>query len=381
MYMMNGFLLTKRKDRKVQVKFDGTDKWISSGCDTKEEATQWANANKQIYVNNGKADPTIKEFTEYFWMDRGEGSIWMRNQMHKLYYKHGYYRSMQDRTNNYIIPVFGNKKMSTITPYMVDEWFVGIKSVMKKGEYLSDYSKNKVMYCLSLMFDEAIRTEKCVSNPCDKVRKIREEHKERLPLLISEMDILFPSDDQKAIWVWGNVMWTCYFHIMRCTGFRPGEIAGLRKDNYFPDLGGIYTMASVDTPTKKVQQSIKTSKSGKKYKVGLLNEQCLRLLNQLVKSLPEEQKYLFQINGGVLASFTSNKHFKACLKRADIPLEERSQYSLRHTFQTLVAGEIEKSEVEELMGHTKFRKSYDHRDGVRRLTQLQKLRGQLESIV
>lgn len=179
----------------------------------------------------------------------------------------------------------------------------------------------------------------------------------------------------------GDLKWTCYFHIMRCTGFRPGEVAGLRRENFYPELSGVYTTGSINSVKKQFVERIKTTGKGKKYKIGLLSTQACRLLRIYEQTLPEDQDLLFMVNGGVVANTTSNKHFVSFAKKAGVNLNGRTQYSLRHTFQTSVAGEIEKSEVEKLMGHTKFRENYDHRDGERRLRQLQPLRKTLEGIV
>jgi integrase len=131
----------------------------------------------------------------------------------------------------------------------------------------------------------------------------------------------------------------------------------------------------------EIKQRIKTTGKGKSYKVGLLDTQACRLVEKLIESLPEDQEYLFMVNGGHVATSTSNKHFTTCVKRAGIPLEGRSQYSLRHTFMTSVAGEIDERHVKELMGHTKFRDDYDHRVVERRLKQLQEVRKVIEGIV
>jgi integrase len=228
---------------------------------------------------------------------------------------------------------------------------------------------------------EAERLEIIENDPCKKVDAISTRSNPRMALCEEEMDILFPKNDQRSIWVWGSLMWTCYFHVMRSTGFRPGEVAGLKKENYYADLGGVYTAHTVNTAEKRIVQRIKTSDKGKKYKVGLLSDQCCRLLSSYVETLPEKQEYLFRVNDGVVTTTTSNKHFVSFAKKAGVELGPRTQYSLRHTFQTMIAGEVEKGTVEELMGHTKYRQGYDHREGKRKLQQLQGLRSTLREII
>jgi integrase len=143
----------------------------------------------------------------------------------------------------------------------------------------------------------------------------------------------------------------------------------------------VYTSSSVDSIEKKLQDTIKTSKRGKKYKVGLLDGQTNRLLARYIETLPPDQELLFLVNGGLVTLATSNKHFKLSLSRAGVPLKGRSQYSLRHTFQTTIAGRIEREKILDLMGHTGYREEYDHRDGKRKLEQLQSIRPIIDSIV
>ncbi|WP_233066328.1 site-specific integrase, partial [Sphaerochaeta sp. S2] len=263
---------------------------------------------------------------------------------------------------------------------MIDEWFVTMRRAAS-GKKMASNSKNKVLMCLSYILKEAVNVGLIDSNPCEKVDKIAEESNPRQPFTEEEMAILFPENDKEAVWVWGNLMWACYFNIMKCTGFRPGEIAGLTRDNYYPALGGIYTSQSINSFTKEVVKRIKTTDKGMKAKIGLLSDQCCRLLDEYISTLPEDQDLLFKVKTGYVSVFTSNKHFNSFAQKAGIELNGRTQYCLRHTFQTMIAGEVEKNHVEELMGHTKYRKDYDHRDGKRRLQQLQNLRNRLNSII
>jgi integrase len=379
--MKREYRFRHRKNRKIEVLFSGSEKWVSSGADDEEVAMVWAESNKYLYMSGRRRDPYLKDFAKDFWTRRDRGSIWHTNQLRKKFIKEDHYRISQGRVDNYIIPALGTYRLSQITPYMVDQWFLNLTKKDGSGD-LSDNSKNKILLCLSQIFDEAIRTEICFSNPCEKVRPITEEQTERLPMDDLEMRKLFPKEDKQVLWIWGGLMWACYFSIMKCTGWRPGEIAGLRIDGYYKNLSGIYTASSVDTQEKKLQDSIKTSKSGKKFKVGLLDAQTIRLLDEYIETIKDEDReLLFLVNGNLMTTFTSNKHFKGSLKRAEIPLKGRTQYSLRHTFQTKIAGEVEREKLQDLMGHTGYRQEYDHRAGIRKLEQLQSIRDVIENIV
>lgn len=358
--------------------FDGTDKWVSTGFDDELNAVLWANAE---LIERKKKDITLGEFSEGFYTRTDEESFRARNERKNRNYGDEYYYAMDGRHRNYIVPAFGEVYLSNINHIMIDSWFINLKSASGISKQLASDTKNKILQCLSNILSMAVTQGLIEENPCEKVEKNAEHNKEREPMTQEEMEILFPENDARAVWVWGSLKWACYFHIMKCTGFRPGEIAGLERKNYHPELGGVYTTQSINSQQRAIADRIKTTNKGKKYKVGILSPQCCRLLDEYIKTLPEEETFLFKMDGEFMQTYTSNKHFKSFAKKAGIKLRGRTQYSLRHTFQTMIAGEIEKSEIEELMGHTKYRKGYDHRDGERRLKQLQNLRNRLNSII
>lgn len=371
------FKLTRRRGRNIQVQFKGSNSWVSSGYSDELNATLWA---KSRVRENKEKDITLGEFSEGFYTRTDERSFRAKNERKNRYHSDYYYYTMDGRHRNYILPAFGNVYLRNIDHMMIDDWFVYIKRV-SNGKKMATNSMNKILKCLSYILNDAMSVGLIENNPCDKVDKISEDSKQRQPFTDEEMAIMFPDFDHKAIWVWGGLMWACYFHIMKCTGFRPGEIAGLTREHYYRELGGIYTSQSVNSFSKQVVQRIKTTDKGMKAKIGLLSEQCCRLLDMYIAKIPPEQEYLFLVDGNLVTTPTSGKHFKSFAKKSGIELKRRTQYCLRHTFQTSIAGEVEKSQIEELMGHTKYRKDYDHRQAERRLGQLQGLREKLNSII
>ena len=376
--MNEGFKITCRNGRRIQVMFDGTGRWVSSGYSKKEDAVNWA--ERQLRLKRTQT-PTLADFSRDFFMRTDRQSYRELCRRKNREHPADHYQRMQGRLENHILPVFGRRLLSDITQYEIDEWFVCLRKVYGKDEELADDSKNKVLFCLSEIMDEAVRLGYLKDNPCKKVQKILARGVPREIFNDGEMALLFPENDAKAVWVWRSLMWACYFHIMKCTGFRPGEVAGLRRRNYYPELKGVYTTSSVNSATRRVVNRIKTTGSGKEYKVGLLSDQCCRLLDKYIATLPPEQDMLFLVRGECVISATSNKHFVTCVEDAGIDPAGRTEYCLRHTFLTRIGGEVENEKVEELMGHTQWRQSYDHRDGERRLRQLQGLRVTLGRIV
>jgi integrase len=372
-----GFKMTRRKGRNIQVMFKGTDKWVSSGYDDEINATIWAEAQLREIKRD---ELTLEEFSEGFYTRTDEMSFRASCIRKGKEYQDDYFFAMDGRLQNYILPVFGDVCLNNLNRVTIERWYVSLKSFRTKGD-LSPSTKNKIFECLNNIMEEAEINGHIDSNPCKKILKIVERSNPRLPITRDEIAILFPENDKQVEWVWGNLKWAVYFSIMRCTGFRPGEIAGMKRENYFPDLGGVFTTQAVCSWKREVVERIKTTRVGKRYKVGLLNSQCCRLLDQYLLSLPLEQEYLFLSKGRLITTYTSNKHFITYAERAGVRLEGRTEYSLRHSFQTAISGELEKNQILELMGHTKYCESYDHREGRRKLEQLQGIRGRVDTLV
>jgi integrase len=221
--------------------------------------------------------------------------------------------------------------------------------------------------------EEARRQRIIDVNPAAQVKLITEQGNIREPFTDIEIHKMFPKDEEALLYFWGNRTWAAYFLVMRDTGFRPGEVAGLTKKSISFTLHGVYTEQSVDFRTREIKNRIKTSNKGYNFKVGLLTNQTLEQLQMLIdeKNLGAND-LLFTVNKGrAIIPDSANKHLKLSMERIGIPLNGRTQYSLRHSFETALAGNVEDKILMQLMAHTEFRKEYDHRKPEDILKQLQ----------
>ena len=362
---------------KYQVQFDfRPGKWISTGTTDMAEAVLWA----EEYLNNNlrKTDKTLtlRQFaTGFFSEDRYHTRE--RDQKFGHIYKPAHYQKKDGHLRNYILPVFGDWLIDAISDVAVEDFFLRLKG--RSGEELADNTKNNIRQTFIDVMEEARRQGLVSENRIKQTRTFIVHTKERGVFTHDEMAIMFPEDDKKCERFWGGLMWATYFLIMRDTGFRPGEVAALQIENYYPELHGVYTENSVDYRSGAIQHSIKTTKKGKKYKVGILTTQTERFVSRLVLECQKRNRTtLFVLeDGNLFRPDTSNKHFKSRIFSV-IPRRDRTQYCLRHSFDTDLAGEITDEKLNELMGHTKYRKDYDHRTAERLLEQLQPIRELLE---
>ena len=370
---MKPYKLWCRKDRKnvFYVQFSHTPgKWISTNCTDRDDAIRWAEAKKDGSLRVHKKIPTLNDFAKDFFVPGNE--LWMKRlKRKKKTYASDYFRAHQGRLENYILPEFGSRLITSISTIEIDNWFLDLRSVRTEKE-LSDNAKNKVLHAFRIVLEEAKYQGYVKENSAASVEEISEENRERLHFDDLEMNKLFPAEKDELLRIWQGMKWTVFFLIMRDTGFRPGEVAGLTRGAYYSSVGGIYTTGSIDTVTGKYKDSIKTSKSGKRYKLGLLEDITVELLDEYLEETdPGIDELIFPAtNTEGIKVETSLKHFKLSARRAEVKLKGRTQYCLRHSFETKKLKSLDLETVKELMGHTRYRKEYDHRSGEERLIKL-----------
>lgn len=369
------FKLRHRDGRCIEVQYRfQPGVWRSTHTNNESQAVIYADKHLGKTIGIKSTRPvTFGEFAKDFFSPRDPHGWRKRKEKGNHYYPDSYYILRQGFLNNYIMPRWGNVLITAITDVAIDNWYLDLHSV-RTGEELADDTKNKILLTLGVILQEAKR-QRCINtNPVADVEAINAINKTRHPFVKEELRILFPSNREQLIHIWGSLAWACYFLILRDTGFRPGEAAALTKRCYYPKLSGIYTEQSIDNKTRQVKTSIKTTKKGQKYKIGLLSEQTMTLLDELIANTDDE--YLFRLSprGLFLCAEVSNKHLKAAARRAGVELGERTQYSFRHSFDTDIQGKVLDNVSLELMAHTVYHPEYDHRTPEQKLSQLQPVR-------
>ncbi len=373
------YKIIQRKGRNIQVEFDHLpNKTFSTYTKDLSQALAFSdNFLKNGGIIKAKDNITFKEFTKdmftakdkynYIKAKKAHGKIITEEQL-KVYNRH---------INRYFNIAFGDYLISSINEFLLEDYLLNVKSVQNNKE-LSGNSKNKMLATLRIIFQLAYKQGYKKYNIADKVESFYEYTESYKDLTKQELQQLFPTNEQELLRIFLTKQWALYFLIMRDTGFRPGEVSALKVENYYPAFKGLYTQKSYNSVTGKVKDGIKTSNTGKKYKVGILTNQTITLLESYISNLSSNDS-LFIINNNYINLATSNKHFKASLVRAGIQVNGRTQYSLRHSFETLMAGNVENKILLELMAHTSFRPEYDHRTPEQLLAQLQPVKDILET--
>lgn len=347
--------LRKATRRNVQY-LDRNGKWKSTGCATVEEARAW------VIKNFYGAFPFFKDFARDFYTDKSKSSFYHLCMMTKRYQNEEWWESNASRMRNYVLPAFGNLMWEDITTPLIQDWYLTLQGM--KGRELADATKKKIFECLNTVMKHAKHRGIIQNNPCDSVIRIVEKNKERKPFTRDELPEMFPDDINRLCWIWSTLQMACFFLIARDTGWRPGEIAGLTFENYYPEKLGIYTKQTIDFKNRRVKQRVKTSDSGYSYRLGKISEQTRYVIDYYISSIPEIKRtgLIFTSRKNVPITLRwIEKCFKNALDKLGLPTEDRPPYALRTTFFTLTASEIPENALLELMGHKKWHFCYDKR--------------------
>jgi len=219
------------RNGKYSVMFAHTPgKWVATGCDNRDDAIRWAEANRRDEIKVHHKIPTLNEFAKGFFVPGNE--LWMKRlKRKKKTYASDYFKAHQGRLDNYILEEFGCRLISSLSTIEIDNWFLDLQSIRTEKE-LSDNAKNKVLHAFRIVLEEAKYQGYVENNVAASVEEINEENRERQHFDDLEMKKLFPDDEKELLRIWQGLKWTVFFLIMRDTGFRPGEVAGLTRSAY-----------------------------------------------------------------------------------------------------------------------------------------------------
>ena len=272
----------------------------------------------------------------------------------------------------------------SITPSDIEDWYSTLVD-FRNGNPLSSATKMFVLSAMGEILREAVKREYIRESPINYVDRIRIEYSKRDKVSAEDMRILFPENPDAMIALYGDSITALYFSILKDTGFRPGEALGLKWKNINIEKKAIYTTASFITSGMKYREKIKTTAKGKSYKVGLISDMTMELLEMhpyLTCHNDDDFVISRTIEGSgkiaVISYSTLNFRLHQILK--DLGMDGKyTMYSLRHTFQSDMETKIDDSILLELMGHTKRRTEYSHHTSDEIIDMVSKVRDSIVS--
>ena len=381
------YRIRERKGRAYEVEYaERPSLWISTGEKDFGRAVKVVTAMlHSARKYSPKERVVLSDFADGYFTETGKGSFQERCEKFGKRYEPAYFKQMNGMYKNYIRPFFGKMDIKTIKPDLVEEWYIGLTSYSNPGKALKDETKLKILGAMNELMKGAVRKSVIDRNPCDDVQRVtlhKDASKEREIFTDEEIAQLFPLDREKLLEVWGNEMYALYFSIMLDTGFRPGELAGLERSS-FRGNGGVYTAREVDANTRLIKNRIKTTGRGKGKKYGLLSHYTEELLEEYLETLDGDDLFICE-DGKFIVPWIANAVLREASERAGVDIGDRTQYCLRHTFDTHMMNslgeKVKESDVYDLMAHTGYRPEYDHRTPDQILFKLQKVRPAVDGI-
>lgn len=338
--------------------WEGTDKWISTGCTTKSEAKLWAD---QQSGGKEKKGITFGQYAKDFFMQAGIGSYRSINTLNGRELTERTYCVYQSELDCYLMEYFEKIELSKITPIMIDDWKAWLKK--KKTMFKTRYTNstiNKGLITLKIVLDKAVYDSLIQSNPARAVKKMRKENKEKNIFTQEELELLFGGTLDDISKRFESRTFAMIFYLLYKTGLRPNEALALKKENHFYDMSGLFATDVIDSISRQPRRGTKTFNKGKKYRVSLLDNETNEMLKEYISTLPTKQDYLFLYpNGDFMTSYNIYYHLKIACKNVNVPF--KSPYALRHNFMTNISARYNDDTVKELMGWTGWQSCYDHR--------------------
>jgi integrase len=303
---------------------------------------------------------TFGEFAAGFWE---RGSEYVKNQESRSDITDNYILNCQCLVNNQLLPFFADVPLDKITDKDVNKWLMGFKErkVEKDGKieivhYHNTYA-NTVFGTFKVMMGEAVRQGLIPANPCEKVKRLKNDRKEMKILTVEEVQKLFPKNYKT---IWGDrVVAYAACRLASLTGMRIGEILGLRKEFVFDDY--IYVCGQ-SGGREGYRPHTKTKEN---RNIPLIPEMI-----QLLRELHNGKGFVFSLDGGVSPTTSSyvRDDFKKALKNIGINEAERKRrtitiHSWRHFLNTeLLRQGMTVTQVQSVTGHKSQRMTelYNH---------------------
>ena len=343
--------LSARKGRCIQY-LDSSGRWKSTGTFNMDEAYVIATARLMA-----ESPCRFDEFAEDMLCNDSAGS-WLdiNTRMKKL--RPSTIESIRMFARSYAIPFFGKMNLSEITAPLIQSWYMTMH--LSDGSPASASTRNNALNALSKILGYAEYLGKIDDNPCRLVTKMKKPNSGYPPFTEEETRRMFPNDETLLEEIYDNLNEALFYMIIRDTGMRPGEIAGLSRDDYFPEEHMIFTKSSFDRYTKEMVEEVKTSNKGYANRFGILSEETERIL----------KKELLRIKGNMIFAYDDGKpkgqvHFynklRTVLRRLGIEKGERSLYSFRGMFFSRSLSRLPDNVAMVFMGHTSWHSCYDQR--------------------
>ncbi|HLR17493.1 MAG TPA: DUF3596 domain-containing protein [Alcanivoracaceae bacterium] len=283
--------------------------------------------NELVMQQGGEKDtPTFADFAE----------IWLSEK--RVEWRESHYKSVLERLQSYLLPEFGERKLSDITKADILQFRSTLaKEPLRKKGPLKASTINKTMNPIIMIMNEAAERYE-FNSPATGIKSLKVQRTDIQPFTLEEVNLFLQHirEDFKS-----------YYTVLFFTGMRPAEINGLkwkyidfeRREILIREtwVGGKITYTKTDGSQREIHMS------------PLVYE----ALQEQYKVTGQRSEFVFcNSNGEPLnRNNVSRRVWHPALRR--LGLKKRPPYQTRHTTATLwlAAGETPEW-IARQMGHT-----------------------------
>ena len=264
-------------------------------------------------------------------------------------YPNKYLQGKQSYLNRYVIPKFGKRRPNEIKRRDIDQWLLYLTK--PNGKPLAGPTKNKIMYAMSVVFEELRDMEVLENNPVVGIRAFSSEPENPRGVIDkANMRSLFPASYEQLVDVWKSRMWAAMMLVFRDTGSRPGEARALVwadidfEKRFIPFRKGVASGTS---------DLIKHTKTGT-ARAGFFTRETAQALQEWrrISSFSKDGDYIFTVDGErPIGAVAVIRAFKRGLQSVGALGKPWTPYWLRHSFGTYQMENLSQDEIMKLMGH------------------------------
>lgn len=323
-----------------------TGKVIKRRVNTEEEAEELLielRRQHQRRLNLNERNVTLADWLQY-WLD----------EIVEPYRKHKTTDSYRQICRLYITPYLGRKRLDQLTTVDIQ---IFLNQLCKE---VSESTAHNAYLRLQTALAVAVRQKRLPDNPARDVEKPRVTRRTIKPLRIEQCIKLLDT-------VKGHRL-APFYETALLTGMRQGELLGLRWNDIDFDNHTIHIRNQVQYVNGQIVQTTPKTKRGDR--IIPLDDDHAEVLKRHWQYQQDERHFLgtaWKEHGFVFASEVGTplhprnvtRHFKALLKRADLP--DIRFHDLRHTAVSLMLKGKNKSykEISEIVGHSSIAVTMD----------------------
>lgn len=242
---------------------------------------------------------------------------------------------------NYIKPVLGKRKLSTVT---ANDWQSCLNTARRRdGSYLSEKSMKSIRNTIAEFLKYSKKDGLEVPSSEDLyIPKSVKTVKEKTILTEDQMAMIF--DDNQPF---SGLYYIPYIRFALATGLRPGEILGLTYEDYD---GTFCTIKRSINTHKNIRDGGKTKNAARKIALSSLAKAAIE--KQIAQTEDLHSKYIFcRPDGEIACSAKINLRFKKLCEQIGAP-KDITLYCCRHTFISYASRVLSESVLKPMVGHS-----------------------------